>query len=229
MKRFYAKAEARAVDGGFEILLDGRQVKTPARSELVVPSEPLALAIADEWNGQGEEVDPRSMPLTGIANAAIDHVMPDRQAFARGLSVYGETDLLYYRSEGPGPLVGRQAEHWDPLLAWARRRFDVNFEVTSGIMHRAQPEATVERLSHAVAVLDAFRLAALSPLVTIPGSLIIALALAEEAVTPEAAWIAATVDEAWQTEQWGEDSEAAARLENRRREFEAAWRFLTLL
>ena len=229
MKRFYEKAEAAPAAGGVALLLDARPVKTPARAALEVPTDELAEAIAAEWNAQGETVEPRTMPLTGLANAAIDRVTPDRATFAAGLARYGESDLLCYRAEGPRPLVERQAAAWDPLLAWARRRYDVDFTVTDGIVHRPQPPATVERLAAAVAARDAFRLAALSPLVTISGSLVIALALAEGEIGLDQAWTAATVDEAWQAEQWGEDPLAVEALENRRGEFDAAYRFLTLL
>jgi chaperone required for assembly of F1-ATPase len=229
MKRFYREARVRQSEEGGEVLLDERPVKTPARQILALPSEPLARAVAAEWNAQGEEVRPLTMPLTGLANAAIDRVSPDKEAFARGLTAYGECDLLCYRAEGPASLVARQTALWEPILAWARRRFDVNFEVTAGIIHKPQPAHTVAQLSQAVAARDAFELAALSPLVTISGSLVIALALAEEAIDLETAWAAATLDEAWQAEQWGEDEEATARLEARRSEFEAAERFLRLL
>ena len=229
MTRFYSHATLRAAQGGFEILLDERAVKTPARRPLLLPTEPLARAIAEEWNAQGEKVDPRSMPLTGLANAAIDRVAPDAESFARGLAAYGENDLLCYRAEGPSSLVARQAKLWDPLLAWARRRFDVDFEIVCGIMHRPQHEATLRQLAHAVAARDPFALAGLSPIVTIGGSLIVALALAEEAIDLDTAWSAATLDEAWQAEQWGEDAEAAAALEARRHDFAAAYRFLTLI
>ena len=229
MKRFYREAAAGPGEGGVAILLDGRPVKTPARNPLAAPTEELAEAIAAEWNGQGDEIDPLSMPLTGLANAAIDRVAPDPAAFARNLAAYGESDLLCYRAEGPGALVQRQEEAWDPLLGWARRRFDIDFETVAGIMHRPQPAETVERLARAVAARDSFRLAALSPLVTISGSLVIALALAEGEIGLETAWAAATLDEAWQAEQWGEDSLAVQAMAARRREFDAAYLFLTLL
>jgi chaperone required for assembly of F1-ATPase len=229
MKRFYKNAAAAEAEGGHEILLDGRPVKTPARERLLVASKRLGDAIAEEWNGQGETIDPRSMPLTGLANAAIDRVLPDREAFARGIAVYAETDLLCYRADQPRGLVARQSELWDPLLSWARRRFDVDFEIVSGIMHRPQPERTVGQLERAVMVRSPYELAALSPLVTVSGSLIIALALLEDAVLFDEAWAAASLDEAWQLEQWGADSEAEASLEARRRDFEAAFRFLKLL
>lgn len=229
MKRFWKDVAVRPDEGGWGVTLDARPVRTPARAPLVVPTEALADAIAGEWRSAGEEIDPRAMPLTGLANAAIDRVAADRAGFAAGLARYAEADLACYRADGPHGLVERQSERWDPLLAWARRRYDVDFATTSGIVHVDQPEATVERLSHAVAALDAFRLAGLSPLVTIGGSLIAALAVLEKAVNAEQAWEAVSVDDRWQLEQWGADAEAEAALANRRRDFMAAARFLELL
>ena len=229
VKRFYDQATIRPEEGGFAILLDERPVKTPARNALRVPTQGLAQAIAEEWNAQGKDIEPRSMPLTGLANAALDRIAPDPDAFAASLARYGESDLLCYRADTPDPLVRRQSELWDPILAWARRRFDVDFEVVCGIMHKPQHEGTLRQLAHAVAARGPFELAALSPLVTIGGSIIIPLALAEEAIDLDTAWAAATLDETWQAEQWGEDIEAAAALEARRQEFAAGYRFLTLL
>ncbi|HEY0086781.1 MAG TPA: ATP12 family protein [Allosphingosinicella sp.] len=229
MKRFYKTAEAVPAAGGVAILLDGRSVKTPGREALKVPTEELAEAIAAEWNDQGEDIDPRSMPLTGLANAAIDRVTPDPAAFARNLAAYGESDLLCYRAEGPRPLAERQAAQWDVLLDWARKRFAIEFETVCGVMHRNQPPATVNQLAAAVAARDPFRLAGLSPLVTVSGSLVIALALAEGAIGLEDGWAAATLDETWQAEQWGEDPLAAAAIAARRHDFVAGYRFLTLL
>ncbi len=229
MKRFWKEVAVEQEDGGWTIELDGRLVKTPARASLLVPTEALADAIAEEWRSVGETIDPRAMPLTGLANAAVDRVAPARQAFADGLAQYAEADLACYRADGPRELVERQEQSWDALLAWARRRFDVDFASTSGLMHIAQPRATVERLAHAVAALDPFRLAGLSPLVTIGGSLVAALAVLEKAWTPEQAWEAVSIDERWQLEQWGADAEAEQALEARRRDFFAAASFLDLL
>ena len=229
MKRFYKDAAVVELGDGFALELDGRPVKTPARARLAVPIRTLADAIAAEWRAQGEKIDPHSMPLTGLANAAIDRIAPERAAFAAGLAQYGESDLLCYRADGPEPLVARQAEHWDPVLAWARRRYDIELKVVSGVIHQAQPEPTVARLARAVSARSPFELAGLSPLVTVSGSLIIALALAEGGIDLEAAWAAATVDEQWQAEKWGEDAEAVHALANRRQDFAAGARLLTLL
>lgn len=229
MKRFWKAADIRSVADGWAIELDGKPVRTPARAPMVVPTETLARAIADEWNAASETVNPGEMPLTGLANAAIDRVAADRDAFAALLARYAEADLACYRADAPARLVERQARHWDALLAWGRRRYDVDFATTCGLTHVAQPKATVERLRHALSVLAPFQLAGLSPLVTTGGSLLAALALFEGALGESEAWDAVTVDERFQLDQWGADDEAEAALANRRRDFDVAARFLKLL
>jgi chaperone required for assembly of F1-ATPase len=229
VKRFWKAVAVREEDGGFAILLDDRPVKTPARDPLRVPTEALADAIAEEWRSVGDTIDPHAMPLTGYANAAIDRVAPDRNAFAAGLARYAQSDLTCYRATGPRALVAVQEIAWDALLGWARRRYDVDFVTTQGVTHVAQPPATVEQLGHAVEALDTFHLAGLSPLVTIGGSLVAALAVLEQAVSPEEAWQAVSLDEHWQLEKWGSDAEAEAALANKQRDFLAAADYLRRL
>lgn len=229
MKRFYKTVTTEKVAAGHAIRLDGRAVKTPARAELVLPTSALGLSVAAEWDAQETDIDPRSMPLTGLANAAIDRVAPDPEAFAQSLAAYGETDLVCYRADHPAELVGRQAECWDPLIDWAQQRYDVEFELIHGIMHQPQPPATVARLAAAVHGYDAFQLAGLQPLVTISGSLVITLALAEGEIDGRSAFDAAHLDELWQAEQWGEDALATQARTHRAGDFRAAARFLALL
>jgi len=229
VKRFWTEVAIEPVDGGFGVRLDGRPVKTPARVDLVLPNRALADAVAAEWSAVDGDIDPRTMPLTGFANAAIDRVATGKEAFAADIARYGESDLTCYRADGPDPLVARQAESWDALQAWARRRYDVDFTCVSGVIHQAQPEETVARLGQAVHALDPFRLAALSPMVSIGGSLIAGLAVVEKALPPSEAWEAVSLDDRWQLEQWGADPEAQARLDARRDDFLAAARFLELL
>ena len=133
MKRFWTDV---TIDEEQVVRLDGRPVRTPGRAPLALPSTGLAEAVADEWRAVGETLDPRSMPLTGLTNAAIDRVAPSPAAFAAGLAAYAETDLLCYRAESPIELVRREAEAWDPLLEWARGRYDVHFEIVSGLCHQ---------------------------------------------------------------------------------------------
>ncbi|MFZ5749337.1 MAG: ATP12 family chaperone protein [Pseudomonadota bacterium] len=229
MKRFWTEVAVAAEGDGFGIALDARPVRTPGRVPLALPTRALAEAIADEWRAVDGEIDPRTMPLTGLANAAIDRIAPDTHRFAAGLAAYGETDLLYYRAHEPAELAARQAAAWDPLLDWARGRYDVAFEPVAGVMHHPQPPATVARLADAVAARSPFELAALTPIVTVTGSLVAALALLEGAADRDTVWHAAQVDEDWQAEQWGEDDIAATTRAAHRADFDAGARFAALL
>ncbi|MDO9489355.1 MAG: ATP12 family protein [Sphingomonadaceae bacterium] len=229
MKRFYKVAAIAPADGGWAVTLDGRPIRTPAKAPLVVPTEALAQAIANEWGAQGEEIRPGSMPLTGLANAAIDRVAADRTLFVDSLARYAESDALTYRAEHPEDLVQRQAATWNPILDWAERRYGVEFELVPGVMHRPQPAATVERLRAPLEVLDPFPLTAMQPLVTISGSLVLALAIIEGAIDEDAAWVAGEHDELYQIEKWGDDELAVQSRASRREAFAAALRFFRLV
>src|SRR3546814_375755 len=185
--------------------LDGRPVRTPGRALLTAPTLALAERIAREWAEQGEKIEPRAMRLTGLANAAIDRIMPDPASFAAGIHVYSESDLLCYRADAPAALVARQAAAWDPLLDWAAQRYDVHFTIVSGIMHAPQPEVTLDRLRSAVRSHSPFILAGLSPIVSLTGSVVASLALLEGAADAETIWNAAQLVAWWTVEMWGED------------------------
>lgn len=228
MKRFYKQAAVVETDAGFEIRLDDRPVRTPARASLCLPNAALAEAIVEEWRGQGDMIDPRAMPFTGLANGVIDQIEPNKADFAAGIARYGESDLLCYRAEGPVELIAREEAAWDPLLDWARRRYDVTFRVTHGIVPVEQPVETVDRLAAVVAAFDSFTLAGLSTLVTLTGSLICGLAIVEGGHDAGLIWTAAEIDEAWEIEKWGEDAEAAARSAQRRTDFAMARAFCEL-
>ncbi|GAA4010790.1 ATPase [Sphingomonas swuensis] len=229
MKRFWKEVALEPEDGSWRVALDGRPVRTPARALLTLPTRDLGEAVAAEWRETGETIDPRAMPLTGLSNAAIDRVATAPDAFAEGLARYAASDLLCYRAEGPAKLVALQSEQWDPLLQWARRRYDVDFVVTQGVLPVDQSVETIAKLGQATAVLDPFTLAAMSPLVTIGGSLVAGLALVEQAITVDAAWEAVSLDDRWQLEQWGSDAEAEKALAAREADFRSGHRLLTLL
>lgn len=229
MKRFWKEAAAVAQDGGWGIALDGRPVRTPARAPLVVESAALAGAIAAEWQAQGETIDPGSMPLTGLANAAIDLAAPDPAAFAAPIAAYAESDLLCYRDDRDAALQAEQAGAWNPLLAWAEARYGVEFALAQGVLPIDQPAATVAALQAALRAHDPFRLAALAPLVTIGGSLVAGLALAEEAFEAAPLWDAIALDELYQERRWGADSEAQKARARREADWHNAARFLALL
>jgi chaperone required for assembly of F1-ATPase len=229
MKRFWKQAAVTEGADGWGVALDGRPLRTPARAVLAVPAPALAEAIAAEWNGVGDVVDPRALPLTGFANAAMDRVAPDTAGFARRLAAYAESELIAYRADGPASLLAAQAAAWDTWVAWLARRYDVGLTLTSGVMHVAQPPATLARIDAAFAAFTPFQLAPLDPIVTITGSAVLALAVAEGALDAEAAYDIAHVDARWQEEQWGRDPLAEKAEATRRADLAAAVVCLRLL
>ena len=226
MKRFYETVSVVEADVGFAIALDGRPVRTPAKSPLAVPSAGLAKAIADEWAAQEGDVRPLAMPLTRLASTAIDKVAAERARFVDDLARYGGSDLLCYRAEHPPELVSRQAAAWQPLLEWAGDRYGSRLTVTQGVVPRDQPKAALAALRSAIERHDDMGISALHAATTAAGSLVIALALLETRVTAEEAFALSELDESFQIEQWGVDAEAARRREAIRAEFGAVAAFM---
>jgi chaperone required for assembly of F1-ATPase len=228
VKRFYKDVSVGDA-ASFQVLLDGRPIKTPKKRPIALPTHALAEAIADEWRAQAEFIDPTRIPLTRFANTAIDAVADTLDAVANDITAYAGSDLVCYRAETPEQLVESQSEHWDPVVAWANEALDAQFRVFPGVMHVAQSEASLAAVSKALRPHDAFRLTALLVLTTLTGSALIALALGREWLSADAAWKAAHVDEDYQISLWGEDVEATARRRGRRAEFNSAVQLLALL
>ena len=229
-KRFYTDVAIEDRGGeGAALLLDKKLVRTPGKALLILPTRALAEAVAEEWRAQGERIDPSTMPLTRLANSAIDGVSGREPAVIGDIVAHAGSDLLCYRAQGPQELVEAQAAHWDPVLAWAKTALGAPLVLGQGIVHVAQPEGSLDRLKERLAGRDAFSLAALHMMTALTGSALLALAVAERRLTPEEAWAASHVDEDWQIGQWGEDAEAAERRKNRWRDFAAAAKTLALL
>jgi chaperone required for assembly of F1-ATPase len=227
-KRFYQEAAAGEPDRhGHPVLLDGKPVRTPARRPLAAPTRGLAQALADEWQAQEREIDPARMPLTRLANAVIDAIADRPGPVADEIARYLGSDLVVYRAQEPAGLVARQAELWDPLLAFARDALAARFVQVAGVMFSEQPpHAVAAARAHIPA--DPWRLGAVSSITTLTGSALIALALAKGAIAADAAWEAAHLDEDWQMGQWGRDELALARRAFRRADFDAAATVLRL-
>lgn len=226
-KRFWKETSVHACDGGFCVRLDGRDVKTPAKAPLVVPTRALADMIAVEWDAQVEAIDPATMPYTRSANAAIDKVSVQFDEVAELIAAYGATDNLCYRATTPVELIARQASTWDPILAWAAETFDAPLNVGAGVMHIAQPDQSVTRFRDLTRALDPFELTAFHDLVSMTGSLVLGLAVLHGYDDADTLWHASRVDEQWQEDQWGEDDEATEVAKHKRDSFLHACAFYT--
>ncbi|MDC3401817.1 ATPase [Alphaproteobacteria bacterium] len=206
MKRFFESVSVAEHVDGYVVALDDRPILTPAKKKFVLPQKDLADKIASEWDAQGEEVNTFSMPIMRLAATAVDRVADSYEATVNEFSNYAGSDLLCYRAENPPPLVERQADVWDPILQWATTRYDVSFQITQGIMPVAQPEQTRERLASAAAG-DVFMLTGLSHGAAVLGSAVLSLALWEDYIDETQAYEASVLDNLFQIELWGEDSE----------------------
>ncbi|MDN3713131.1 ATP12 family protein [Paracoccus cavernae] len=223
-RRFWKAANPRPEGQGWTIYLDERPLRTPGKHALILPTEALAQAVALEWDAQEDVINPEAMPLTRAANSAIEKVGPQFDAVADMLGEYGGTDLLSYRAEGPADLVGRQVAGWDPLIDWSRDHLDAPLAVTQGVIPVAQDGAALARLRARLGALDVFGLTAIHDLVTLPGSLVLGLAVIEGRLSAREAYALSRIDEDYQAEQWGRDEDADEAAEARLAAMELAER-----
>lgn len=222
MKRFYKEVSVAPCEGGFQVLLDGRPVKTPAGKPLVLPTDRLAGAIADEWHAQGPEIVPPSMPLLRFANTVIDGIAANRTETIDAILRFGCNDLLCYRANMPAALARRQAQAWDPLLAWADAKLGAKLTVVDGLIHADQSAPALAALRAAVERQGDFALAALHIVASITGSLVLGLAAVMGELSAAQAFALSRIDEAHQAETWGSDAEAEARAERLATEIDQA-------
>jgi len=228
VKRFWKKVQVAEGEDGFRVTLDGRPLRTQGGAPQIVPTREMAEALAEEWRAQGEDVDPGSFPLRDMADLAIDRIGPDRASHIASLLRYAETDTLCYRADPEEPLFRRQDDLWEPLMKAAEERHGLRFERVSGIMHRAQPGATLETLRAVLEQQGDFTLAALATMAPLGASLIVALAALEDEADAARLFASANCEEDWQAELWGTDHEAAAARAARESAFVLAARFARL-
>jgi ATP synthase F1 complex assembly factor 2 len=126
-----------------------------------------------------------------------------------------------FHQDDPPPLVALQKEHWEPLLHWACKTFDVQIYGSKSLLLNAQPEATKQKFDKVLAEFDHWEMAGASALtycrdddnLCLPAmervthttkSFIIALALVKGHLSVEQAALAAQVEVSSQIERWGE-------------------------
>ncbi len=231
MKRFHKQTDTAEVEGGFDVRLDGKPIRTPGGVPLVVPTLELARAIAGEWDDLpiGKEINPANMPTMRLAATGVERVPQRRDQVTEDTAGYAASDLLCYRAEAPPSLVERQARAWQPLLDWLARRHDATLTVATGIVFASQPPEALAAVRAAVDAHGDLALAGLTNLTQWMGSVVLALAVSDGRLDAGAAFEAAELDALYQIEKWGADAEQTRRLDRLRRDIEAAGRFMTLL
>lgn len=227
-RRFYQLATVSDGAGPFRVLLDGRSVRTPAKTEVAVTSRALADLLTAEWNAQAEVVDPAAMPLTRIVNTALDGVARRKVEVAADIVAFAGNDLLCYRAETPRELARRQEAAWQPVLAWADAGLGARFVTVVGLMPVEQDQAALDAIAAVVEPLDPLALAATHVATTLTGSALLSLAVLRGRLGAEDAWAAAHIDEDFQIEAWGADTDATARRQRRWQEMQAAATIMAL-
>jgi chaperone required for assembly of F1-ATPase len=229
LKRFYDEVRVVPISDGFEIQLDGKPLRSPEKNALLLPNAFLGEAVAEEWRTQEKDISPPTMPFTKLAFTAADRVAPNREAVIEQISAFANSDVICYRASEPDDLVKRQKESWDSILDWADSALGAAMKTGEGIGYVAQDYNALCALTETFSEQSDFHLAGLYSLVSIANSLLLALAVAEEEIGVEDAFRCANCDELYQSEKWGVDAEAQARLDERAEEFRVAAKFLDLL
>ncbi|MEO5806592.1 ATP12 family protein [Devosia sp.] len=226
-KRFYKEVGVHPVDGGFNVTLDGRQVKTPGmKLPVIVPVAGIATVMAEEWAAQGTHIDPAGMPMVRLVNSALESGEAMIPAFREEVIKFTGNDLLLYRAAHPEALIREQEAAWDTALVKLARHFGVSFQPTIGIIHQPQPAAMLARMGEALQNEGLLVMTAMVSITGLTGSGLLAIGLLHQLFTPDDVWAAAHVDEDHQIRFWGTDEEAAERRAMRRREYDTAVKVL---
>lgn len=229
-KRTYKEAGLFEDAAGFGVALDGHPVRTPSGGEFRTRARPLAKACAAEWAGQGERIVIASMPLTLLVYAVIDQTPQRRNDLIAHVAKYAETDLICHRASHPASLAIRQSTAWDPIHAWAVSELGIALPLVFDVVAPALVDPVlIDKVRAAAGVLDDFKLTALAQATPLAGSALIGFALTHRQIDAAQAFRAATVDESWNMESWGEDSEAKARFDAIQRDLDILGRFLAAL
>lgn len=228
MKRFYKDVTVHSAQGGWQVALDTRAIKTVGGAPQIVPAKALADALAEEWAQQGEKIDPVTMPLRDMADYTIDMVTPDAGAFIDKLVPYGDTDTLLYRADPDEALYARQTKVWEPIVTAMEAQLNVQFVRISGIIHRPQADATLAALREQLSTQSPFALTAIEAMTHLAASLITGLSAAQPNADAQSLWQAACLEEEWQIEKWGRDEEAEEVREKRSKDFLKAREFWEL-
>ena len=219
MKRFYTTVEVAAIqqDGEqlFQILLDGRVLKTPEKQQLLVANQKLAEAIAQEWEAVSDEILPAQMPLFSSATTVIDRVMPQSTALREQLVEYLENELICFRApQEEAALFAFQQAQWDEWLAWMKDDFGIVLSSQSGIMPIIQTHIDHQHVMGLIAQWDDWTLSCLVRMTQLSGSFVLSWAFVHGKINIDRVFELSFLEELFQNERWGQDEDAIQRQQH---------------
>nr|XP_008251893.2 ATP synthase mitochondrial F1 complex assembly factor 2 isoform X3 [Oryctolagus cuniculus]XP_051685608.1 ATP synthase mitochondrial F1 complex assembly factor 2 isoform X2 [Oryctolagus cuniculus] len=216
-KRFYQNVSISQGEGGFEINLDHRKLKTPQAKLFTVPSEALAIAVATEWESQQDTIKSYTMHLTTLCNTSLDNpTQRSKDQLIQAAIKFLDTDTICYRVEEPETLVELQKNEWDPVIEWAENRYGVEIGSSTSIMGPSIPARTHKVLANHLASYNMWALqgvpgervrsflwAGIEFVVTQLKSMVLTLGLTDLHLTVEQAVLLSRLEEEYQIQKWG--------------------------
>ncbi|MGB1077816.1 MAG: ATP12 family protein [Bdellovibrionales bacterium] len=216
MKRFYKLVSTEKTDSGWLINLDGKAVKTPLGAPLTGPNEAVANLMLAEWSAQEDDINPETMPITQIITTAIDRVSTERAEIERQVLAYLDTDMICYRAEQPEHYVLRQKEAWDPWLDWFENLTGDRLEVTTGLQALTQSSKNNQHVSDYIKSLDLHKFTVFQILVSISGSIVLAMAFMAEEFDTGTLFDLSHVEDLLRSEIYNEDFYGVAPTQDRK-------------
>ncbi|XP_056638456.1 ATP synthase mitochondrial F1 complex assembly factor 2 [Diorhabda carinulata] len=203
-KRFYKNTGILRTENKFEVCLDERRLKTPNGNIFTVESEPLALAVAAEWNAQKDKIIQSSMHLTMLCNSALDN--PNNLTKYDVISYivnYLDTDTILYQSDNEEELFKLQTQEWDPIIDWFNKLHGLNLKKC---IHMDVPAISDQDKNLLTKHLLSYNFECLFGLmygVDTLKSVILTLACVEKYIIPQKAVLLSRLEEEYQTGLWG--------------------------
>ncbi|KAF6092412.1 ATP synthase mitochondrial F1 complex assembly factor 2 [Phyllostomus discolor] len=176
-KRFYQNVSITQGEGGFEINLDHRKLKTPQAKLFTVPSEALAIAVATEWDCQQDTIKFYTMHLTTLCNTSLDNpTQRNKDQLIRAAVKFLDTDTIWYGVE-----IGSSTSIMGPNI----------------------PDRTREVLVSHLASYSMWALQGIEFVVSQLKSMVLTLGLIDLRLTVEQAVLLSRLEEEYQIQKWG--------------------------
>lgn len=204
-RKFYEDVSISQGEGGlYEINLDSRKLKTPGGKLFTVPNEPLAIAVATEWDAQKDTLKFYTMHMTTLCNTALDNPTQRKEdEMINAALKFLDTDTVCYRVDEPPGLVELMKNEWDPVLHWIENRYDVVIGSSSSILGPEIPESTKDTLRQHLKSYNFWSLTGLEYVITQLKSVVLSLGLIDKHLTVEEAVLLSRLEEEYQIQHWG--------------------------
>lgn len=232
MKKFYKETNIKHnidAPSGYTVTLDQKEIKTPGKRTLVLPSSKIATAVRQEWDKQDKVIYLDQMPFTKICYTTIDVVEQNREDIIQQILRYAETDLICCRANKPDDLRERQTQEWQPVLDWIEGFFKTKFLVIDSLSLQLQPETSLKNIQNWLKERSNFELTAFHRMTSLMHSIFLTIAVVENHISLEKAWYLSLLEEKYQQDKWGQTEEAQEREENNFADLKQIYQFYTLL